>query len=215
MKLYYIVGSPNSRKVHAVANHLGLRLDFEYLDLFAGENRRPEYLAINPNGMVPALVDGDLTLWESNAIMQYLADGTPGNTLLPQDRRTRGEINRWQSWELAHYNKALGTLAFETFAKALLVSAPADPRVVEQAQRELTRFAPVLEAALDGRRYLVGNTMTLADYSVGHLEMFQDMVPFDWKPYPNVSAYYARMRDLEHWAATAPNSPEALGRRPK
>lgn len=215
MKLYYVVGSPNSRKVHAVANHLGIELDFEYLDFFAGEHQQPGYLAVNPNGMVPTLVDGGLTLWESNAITQYLADGTPGNSLLPQDRRQRAEINRWQCWELAHFNKAFGVLAFETIAKPMLMNAQPDPELVKWSQRELGRYAPVLEDALQGRRYLAGDGITLADYSVAHLEMFQENVPFDWKPYPNTRAYFARMRDVQHWAATAPSSPQAMGRRPK
>ncbi|MGH8596141.1 MAG: glutathione S-transferase family protein, partial [Gammaproteobacteria bacterium] len=65
MKLYYIVGSGNCRKVHAVANHLGLKLEIEYLDWTTGDNKNPDYLAINPNGRVPTLCDGDFVLWES------------------------------------------------------------------------------------------------------------------------------------------------------
>ncbi len=61
MKLYYVVGSPNCRKVHAVINHLGVKVEFEYRDFFSGELSAPEYLGINPNGMVPALRDGELT----------------------------------------------------------------------------------------------------------------------------------------------------------
>jgi len=74
MKLYAVVGSGNCRKVQATANKLGIDLDVEYLDFFAGELTTPEYLKLNPNGRVPALTDGDFTLWEFNAIMQYLAD---------------------------------------------------------------------------------------------------------------------------------------------
>ena len=214
MKLYYVVGSPNCRKVHAVANHLGVQLEIEYLDFFAGDHKRSDYLTMNANGMVPTFVDGDLVLSESNAIMQYLADGVPGNALLPTDRAARARINRWQSWELAHFNKALGVLAFEAVAKPNLMNTQGDAGLVKWSQGELARFAPVLEQALAGRRYLVGDTITLADYSVAHLEMFKDAVPFDWQPHPSINAYFERVRAEPHWARTAPPSPAAIGRRP-
>ena len=67
MKLYAIVGSGNCRKVQATTSSLGMDVDIEYLDFFAGDLTRPEFLALNPNGRVPTLVDDDFTLWESNA----------------------------------------------------------------------------------------------------------------------------------------------------
>ena len=215
MKLYYVVGSPNCRKVHAVINHLDIKVEFEYLDILEGEHKQPDYLGINPNGMVPTLRDGGFALWESNAIMQYLADKVPGNTLFPKDEKTRADIVRWQCWELAHYNKAFGVLAWETVAKPNFMGAEPDPGVVNWAKNELSRFAPVLESHLKGRTCLVGESITLADYSLLHVEMFKEAVPFDWSPYPNINKYYERMRAVPHWSKTAPISPEALGRRPQ
>ena len=90
-----------------------------------------------------------------------------------------------------------------------------DQGLVAWAQRELARWAPVLESHLKGRQYVVGDGITLADYSLIHVETFKEAVPFDWSPYPNVNAYYERMRAVPHWAKTAPSSPEAIGRRPK
>ena len=214
MQLYYVVGSPNCRKVHAVVNHLGLNVDMEYRDFFTGELQGPEYLGVNPNGMVPALRDGDLTLWESNAIMQYLAGKAPANTLLPRNMKACAEIVQWQCWELAHFNKALGVLSFETVAKPGFLNQSPDAGAVDWSKRELARFAPILDRALEGRDYLVGSDLTLADYSMIHLEGFKDAVPFDWTPYANVNAYFQRVAATPHWASTAPASPEAVGRRP-
>ena len=122
MKLHAVIGSPNSRKVEAAISHLGLGgIEREYLDFFAGELGAQDYLRLNPNGMVPTLVDGALTLWESNAIMQYLADkagGRSGETLFPRDPARRADVVRWQCWELAHFNKAFGVIAFEAVAVA-------------------------------------------------------------------------------------------------
>ncbi len=214
MKLYYVQGSPNCRKVHAVINHLGLQVDFAYLDFFSGDLATPEYGQINPNRMVPVLVDGDFRLWESNAINQYLADLTPDNELFPRQPKLRAEINRWLYWELAHYNQALGTLSFEAVAKPNFMHLEPNQALVTWCREKLDRYAPVLEAALQDRNYLVGDGPTLADYAVAHQEPFVDAVPFDWSPFPNIIAYYQRMRSNPHWASTAV-APEETGRRPQ
>src|SRR5262249_46983544 len=104
MKLYGFSPSPNTWKVRALAAHLGIPLDYEFVDLTKGASRTPAYLAINPTGRTPALVDGDFKLWESVAIMQYLAAQRP-NSLWPDDARARADIMRWQSWQLVHWGK--------------------------------------------------------------------------------------------------------------
>jgi glutathione S-transferase len=213
MKLLYVVGSPNCRKVHAVIDRLGVSVDFEYLDFFAGDLRSDDYAVVNPNAMVPTLIDGDFTLWESNAINIYLASRQP-TSLYPEEPRVRADIARWLCWELAHYNRALGALSFETVAKPTFLKMQPDAAVVEIARRDLQRFLPVLERHLRQTPYMVGDGVTLADYAVGHLEAFKPMVPFDWTAYPAVNAFYARIADDPHWAATAPRDPQALGRRP-
>lgn len=214
MKLYNVIGSPNCRKVLAVADDLSIKLDIEYLDFFAGDLMKPDYAALNPNRMVPTLRDGDLVLWESNAIMQYLADGVPDNTLFPKDPKARADIVRWQCWELAHFNRAFGALAFETVAKPNFLKQEGDKEIIRLAQHDLARFAPVLDAHLKGRRFLIGDGITLADYSMIHLENFQAAVPFDWKPFANISAYFERGRALPTWARTAPVDPAAVGKKP-
>jgi glutathione S-transferase len=113
MKLYGFSFSDNTWKVRAVAAHLGIALDDQLVDLSRGEQRAPDYLALNPTGRTPTLVDGDFVLWESNAIMQYLASGKP-NALWPDDARARADIARWQSWQLAHWSaEACRPLVFE------------------------------------------------------------------------------------------------------
>ena len=214
MKLYAVVGSGNCRKVQATINNLGLAVDIEYLDFFAGDLARPDYLALNPNGRVPTLRDGEFTLWESNAIMQYLADKVPGNELFPRDPQTRADVVRWQCWELAHFNNAFAMVAFQTVLKAEFLQQEANQPVVEYGLESLNEFTGVLENHLADRDYLVGNNITLADYSMINIEGFKEMIPFDWSPYPRVSAYFERMRADPHWARTAPESPAALGRKP-
>ncbi len=215
MKLYVIAGSPNSRKALAVVNHLGLEVDIEYLDLFEGDHKHPEYTALNPNGMVPTLVDGGLKLWESNAIMQYLADTSENDVLFPRDLVQRADVTRWQMWELANFNQAFGTLAFETVAKPNFMSQEGNEAVASWAKDNLNRYASILNQHLEDRDYLVGDNMTLADYSMIHVEFFKEMVPFDWSTFIHLNEYFERIRQSTHWVATAPASADLIGRKPE
>lgn len=203
MQLHTIVGSPSGHKVEAVISHLGLEVEIVHRDLASGDLRSDAYLALNPNGMVPVLVDGAFTLTESNAIMQYLADAA-GSDLFPRDRQKRADIARWQFWELVHFNRAFGALAFETVAKPRR-GLPANAAVVDGACADLARFAPVLERYLAGRRYMVGDAFTIADYAVITFESYRPHVPFDWRPYRHVNAYFDRLGQDDHWVRTTAN----------
>jgi len=215
MKLYAIVGSPNSRKVLAVINHLGIDIDVEYLDLFAGDIKTPAFEKINPNTMVPVLVDGDLKLWESNAIIQYLAEKSQDCNLFPSDLSIRADIVRWQCWELAHFNQAFGTFAFEAVAKPNFLGMDSDTGVIEWCKKQLSQFASVLNNHMEGRLYVVGDSITLADYAMIHVEFFKEAIPFDWSAFPHLNDYFERMRKSPSWASTAPDSPEKIGRIPE
>jgi glutathione S-transferase len=200
MILHTVPGSPNGRKVEAVILHLGLNVEIRHHDLFIGELRSADYLAINSNAKAPTLVDRDFKLWESAAIMQYLADKAGENTLFPRNPRTRADITRWQCWEGLYFNAALGTLAFETIARPKHNAGPPDSVLIEQACATLSRFAPVLDAHMNGRRYLVEDQLTLADYSMAAFEPYVNLVPFNFAPYRHIHAYFERMRQSEHWA---------------
>src|SRR5262249_40778300 len=117
VKLYGFPPSPNTWKVRAVAAHIGLPLELELVDLAKGQQHTPAFRALNPTGRTPVLVDGDFILWESNAIIQYLADRKP-TPLWPNDARIRADIVRWQCWQLMHWSKeACQPLIFERMVK--------------------------------------------------------------------------------------------------
>jgi len=215
MQLYTFVGSSNGRKAEAVINHLGIKVEIRHLDVFAGDLRRPDYLALNPNARVPTLVDGAFTLWESDAIVQYLADRAGAEDLFPREPKARAEVVRWQFWNAAHFNRAISTLAFEAVAKPAFNLGPTNAAAVEIARTDLAQFAPVLEAHLEGRDHMVGKGITLADYATIKLEPYQMKIPFDWTPFPRVNAYFERMRRVEAWAKTAPKDYSLVGRKPK
>ena len=163
MKLYGFPPSPNTWKVRAVAAQLGIKLELQLVDLPKGEQRTPGYLALNPTGRTPTLVDGDFKLWESTAIMQYLASRST-NSLWPNDARVRADIMRWQSWQLQHFAPdACVPLTFQRLVKKRLNLGPPDQAIVDKALEAFRRDASVLDAHLAKQRYLVGQELTLAD----------------------------------------------------
>src|SRR5262245_56514921 len=164
MKLQTFVGSWTSCKFQAVVSHLVRAFQLAYPDLRGGDLRTADYVGLNPNRMVPLLVDGAFRRWESNAIMQYLADKAGSDALFPRDPQKRADVVRWQFWEVAHFNKAFGLLAFETVAKPKLKLGATNNSLVEMARADLARFAPVLERHLAGRQYVVGANIAMSAY---------------------------------------------------
>ena len=112
MKLYALTKSLNSRKVLALIHHLDLPVEIDAMTV--EQVQSDAYGEINPNRLAPTLVDGDFVLWESNAIGLYLAEGS---AMIPADRRQRLDMLRWLLWEGVHFNKALGTIFFESVVR--------------------------------------------------------------------------------------------------
>lgn len=206
MKLHVVHGSPNSRKPLAVIHHLKLDVEVHPKNFLAGDLGTPDYLALNPNGMVPCLEDGDFKLWESNAIMQYLADSVPGNSLFPEDRRARADIDRWQCWELAHFNRATGAIVWENFVKGYFNIGTPDPAVIDTATQDLHRFAPVLDKQVSAQPFVCGKHATLADYSIGCMLMYTEAGKLPLDDYQNIKTWFERVQQLPGWAASAPPS---------
>lgn len=142
MKLYFHPMSGNSRRVLLVATHLEVPLERVVIDLPKGEQRGAPHLRRNPNGRVPVLEDDGLVLWESRAIMQYLADKTPGQTLLPTDARGRADVSRWLFWCAAHMAQANMVLVFERFVKAVTGRGPPDPTEEARGEALFAQHAP-------------------------------------------------------------------------
>jgi glutathione S-transferase len=203
MKLYMNALSPNVRRVRLTAAVLGLPLEEKLVDLAKGEHRNPEYLALNPNGAVPTLVDGDFVLTESRAIMQYLASKKPEAGLLPRDEAGRADVVRWQFWDASHFSAQLGTLTFEKLTKPMMGVGEPDTRRIDEALVNFRRFAAVLDKRLDGKSYVVGDALTLADLTLASSLMYAKQVDAPVAEFPNVAAWLARIVELDGWKKTS------------
>src|SRR4029078_6875036 len=104
--------------MRAVINELGTAVEVIDVDLRSGGNRTKEFLALNPNGKVPVLVDGDFVLWESRAINAYLAATKPEHGLYPADHRKRAIVDQWSYWQAVHFGPAVQRVAFERLLKS-------------------------------------------------------------------------------------------------
>jgi len=204
MKLYGFAPSPNTWRVRAVAAHLGIALDYEEVDLTKGGSRTPAFLAINPSGRTPALVEGDFKLWESTAIMQYLASQKP-NSLWPDSAHARADIMRWQSWQLAHWsNQGCDPLLFNRVVKKILNLGPPDDAEVTKAIECFNREAAVLEAHLGKQPYLTGKDISLADFSVASPLFHSQAADYPIAPYKKIQEWFGRVSALPCWGQTAP-----------
>jgi glutathione S-transferase len=204
MKLYHNPLSPNARRVLLTAAHLGLSLDEKVIDVAKGEHKAPDYLALNPNGMVPTLVDGALTLWESRAIIQYLAAQRPASGLLGRNEADRAEITRWLTWDAAHLSPPVGTLIFETLFKPMLGLGAADPDAIHRATGEVRRFFAVLDASLMGKRYLVGKGLTIADLGTAATLTYAGPLQLPVAGFANLAPWFERVASLDAWQKTQP-----------
>jgi glutathione S-transferase len=202
MKLYHNPLSPNVRRVRLTAAVLGITLEEKQLDFTKGEHKNPEYLALNPNGAVPTLVDGDFVLTESRAIMQYLASKKPESGLLPKDEAARADVARWQFWDASHFSPQMGTLGFEKIVKAMMGLGEPDAAKVNDALTNFRRFAGVLDKRLQGKSYLVGNALTIADLTVASSLMYAKQTDAPVAEFKNLQAWFSRISDLDGWKKT-------------
>jgi glutathione S-transferase len=166
MQLYIFPPSPNSLCCQAVANQAGIELELVPVDLPGGGHMDPEFVSLNPNHKIPTLVDGDFSLWESCAIMLYLAQQAPDSNQIPDDPRQRAQMAQWMFWKNAHFGPACGTFLFENIVKKIFDMGEPDPAQLEKGSEEFHRYASVLNDHLQGRDYMVGDSVTLADHAL-------------------------------------------------
>jgi glutathione S-transferase len=202
MKLYGFAPSPNTWQVRALAAHIGLTLDFVPFEL--GDTHKPTFLAVNPTGRAPALVDGDFKLWETMAVMQYVAGRKP-NTLWPDDSRLRADIVRWQSWNLAHWTRdACGPVLTERYAKKVFNLGPPDEAVIAKGIEAFNKEAKVLDAHLAQYNYVAAGTLTIADFAVASALFYAKEAELPLGDFPNIRQWFQRIAALPCWQQTAP-----------
>jgi glutathione S-transferase len=188
MKLY---GFGPTRSLRALWGLKELDADFEFVpvNLLAGEHKRPDFLRLNPRAKVPVLVDGDMVIPESAAIVLYLADKYRDQGLLPADLKDRAQAYRWVMFAVTELEQPLWRITRHTTLYPEDKRLPAD---IALAREEFIAMATLLDRHLEGRQFIVGDGVTIADCVTAHL--------IDWANeqklidgFPRLPAYLERM----------------------
>jgi len=196
--------SPTSRKILGVIEHLDLDVQIEELPSFSGATLGPDYRSLNPNAKVPTLVHGDFVLWESCAIIGYLADLVPGTDLVPADAQGRADMWRWVFWEAVHFTPALSRYFWQSFVKPHYALGQPDADELKASLPGIETLAAILDDRLRDRPFIMGSNPTLADFAVGSTSAHQRRGEVPLERFANVRAWYDRLEELPAWRRTLP-----------
>jgi len=189
------------------AHHLKIELDLVVVDLFKGEQNSPRFLELNPNHMVPVLEHCEFTLWESYAIMQYLADMTPNQSIYPTDNRGRADVNRWLFWCGQVFMPGIGILNWENSIKSLAGVGSADPIEVARGERLLIEAANVLDKHLNDREWICDSGVSLADLAMAAPLADQHSAKLPVADLTNLQRWLKQVQALDSWKSTEAGPP--------
>ncbi len=167
-----------------------------------GEQNAPSFLKLNPNHRVPVLEDGGFVLWESCAIMQFLADTVPGQTLYPTDPRSRADVNRWLFWCAQDFMPGATILNKENKIKALAGLGATDASEVARGERMFRTAAEVLDRHLQGREWICDSGLSLADLAVAAPLTDAERSKMPVAGLVNLERWFRRVQALDCWKAT-------------
>jgi glutathione S-transferase len=196
LKIWGRSNSINVQKVLWCCGELGI--DYERVDAGNefGVNDTPEYLAINPNGLVPTIEDGDFKLWESNTIVRYLAHRTEGCALCPSDIQCRFDAERWMDWQATTFWAGLRPLFIQ------LIRTPPEKRnaeIIAAAEKSALSSAKILDARLADRPYLAGDHFSIGDIPAATTAYRWFALDIERPKLPHIERWYRRMTERKHF----------------
>jgi len=198
MKLYYFP-SPNPQKIRFAINELGIECEDVPVNLIEAEQRKPEFLALNPYGRVPVLTDGDVVLWESHAILAYLGDKT--GRLWPTSVAGRAEALKWMFFLTSAISPPATEVAFNRIAIKLRGGTP-DEAAIERGEKALVAPLQVIEQRLTANKWMLGAEFSLVDCDYGPTFNVLDKAGVNFGDFPKTRAYLEAIRARRAWQET-------------
>jgi len=160
--LYSYPVSQHSRRVIALLEAAGIEYENMHVAMDQGDFMKPEYLAINPNHQLPTLVDGDIKIHESNAILRYLCLKHDLKDWYPDDLAARAAVEQWLDWGQCRLGPAVVDIVLNT----VFMGENGDKDAIERGHKVMAELAPILDAGLEGRDFLAGDKPTIADLAI-------------------------------------------------
>ena len=192
LRIWGRTNSSNVMKVLWLCEELSIPFDRIDAGGAFGRTKEPEYLAKNPNALVPTIEDGDFVLWESNAIMRYLArTHAPSGSIYPADTRQAADCDRWMDWQLSALNPPMTTIFF-TYVRT--PEAERNHAVTAKARDAAEGLWSMVDAKLAGGDFVCGKDLTIADIALGIYAWRWFHLPIQRKPMPRLEAWFARLR---------------------
>jgi len=201
IQIYGDLGSGSFRRVATAANIMGVDFDHINVDLFKGESHTPAFLKLNPHGLTPVLQDGDTIIWEASAINIYLAEKA-ASPLLGKSASERYQVLQWMFWSGEQW-RVFATLLFNERVAGRAMGQAEDPSIVNLVLKNMRAAAAVLDAHLAGRRFIVGDELTMADIDIAapFSQVARTRAPF--AEFPNLWAWQQQLLEtVPAWAQT-------------
>jgi glutathione S-transferase len=197
LTIYGFDFSSPANKVRFAANAIGLKYEYKQVNLMAGEQKTPEFLKLNPTGRVPAIDDNGFKVFESAAIIKYLADKN-NSPLYPKDLEKRTIIDQWIDFANIHVAAALARVTFNRVMYKFL-NVEKDERSLNDGIKFLGNFLPIIEKQLNENKYLAGNDMTLADINLLAVLDPVELSSVDLSVYPSITHWRKNLRTQEFY----------------
>ena len=172
-------------RCHVLMLEMGIEFEEIKVDFEKGDQFKPEYLKLNPNGKIPCIVDGDFVLWESMAINNYLATKY-NNDLLGSSPEEKALVDQWSYWSILEIQSNLYTIAFQNFR---VPEDQRDEKAINKALEELPKVFKILDNQLEGKEYILGNKFSLADINVASCVLVADF------PFKNVKTWIKKLNE--------------------
>ncbi|TXL72468.1 glutathione S-transferase family protein [Vineibacter terrae] len=208
MRLYWIKAQA-PRRALALVKHLGLQAQYIEVDLMGGGLKTPDYAALNPNMKAPTLVDGDVVLWESSAIMAYLCIKAGSDMWPAANPAEQVEMLRWLSWNDQHWGPAVAPFYFEHVVKATFGMGPPDTAGLAPKAANLQRFAAVLDGHLQDRSWAACGRLTIADFQLASMAAHWREAQMPLAAFPNIVRWLDGLMRIPAWADPWPGNARA------